>query len=160
MEGTKQRANTHDSTRSQCPFKSIHVTFPNFKRHGWRLSIRYPEGLRLDRRGGRKVYHYPGERFFIDRGERKTTDLIKRHPKGFISFVLRGCLSESMKEWLRIPNLNHVCQEGLIVDDQALLGRLLRKPQATRIDLGNAEWLGAAKSSQRKFAINHSPLTT
>jgi hypothetical protein len=41
----------------------------------------------------------------------------------------------------RTPNLYHVCQKRLIINDQALLRRLLREPQATRINLGNLERL-------------------
>jgi len=41
------------------------------------------------------------------------------------------------------PNLDHACQKRFVVNDQALLGRFLREPQATRINLGNVEWLRA-----------------
>ena len=46
-----------------------------------------------------------------------------------------------------IPHLDHVRQKGLVIDDQPLLRRLLREPQATRIDLGDLERLRAVNGT-------------
>ena len=87
------------------------------------------------------MYHHLDEGLLIDSGERDTTDLIERHPKGLVSFVLKSSSSVPTPEWLRTADLDHIRQKGLVIDDQALLRGLLGKPQATRINLGHFERL-------------------